>query len=64
MDTMLGLAVLLVITMVASVVAVALESVCLRAAFALMPQAKTSRSVVPPIERDAPLVVRAYGQPR
>ena len=64
MDTMLSIAVLLLTTIMAGAIALVLQTVFLRAAFALMPQPQVPRRLAPPIERGTRLAARAYGQRR
>ncbi len=65
METMLGFAELVITTLVALFAALALQTLLLRAAFALMQPATASRrNPLPAIERGTQLVARAFSKAR
>lgn len=65
MDTFLGFTAIAVTTLFALFAALGLQSLLLRAAFALMQPAAAARRFTPPaIERGTQLVARAYARGR
>jgi hypothetical protein len=64
MDTFLGLAAVVLTTIIALFMALALQALLLRATFALM-QPATARRIAPPsMERGTQMVARAYAKGR
>lgn len=64
METMLGFAGVIITTVVALFAALALQTVLLRATFALMQPATDRRNPRPTIERGTQLAARAFGKAR
>ncbi len=65
MDTMLGFVGLVITTVVALFAALALQTLLLRAAFALMQPASAGRSIPQPaVEHGTQLVARAFSRAR
>lgn len=65
MDTMLAFAGLVITTLVALFAALALQTLLLRAAFALMQPATASRRIpLPAVEHGTQLVARAFSRAR
>jgi hypothetical protein len=64
METMFGIAAIVMVTILGLFAALALQALLLRATFALMqPATADRRPLRPPVERGARLVVRAYARP-
>jgi len=65
METFIGFAAIVMITIVALFAALALQALLLRGVFALMqPATAAHRIAVPPVERGTQLVARAYARAR
>lgn len=65
MDTMLAFVGVVITTLVALFAALALQTLLLRAAFALMPPGNTSRRIPQPaVEHGTQLVARAFSRAR
>jgi hypothetical protein len=65
MDTFIGFAAVILITIIALFAALGLQALLLRATFALMQPATAGRRIAPPsMERGTQLVARAYAKGR
>jgi len=65
MDTFVGFAAVILITIIALFAALGLQALLLRAAFALMQPATAARRIAPPsMEQGRQLVARAYAKGR